>query len=159
MALNAVDEPIFIRLRRHEMVVVTMIEMSGIFIRGSTCTKRSDNLKSSIGVAEIGLTMLSCFEKGSPRSLANAQVILDDEVREPIVADMPRTMIKDAMAVPPLTPILDANISMKGYLVGVSKAASGSPRQNRTAISMPNPRKPFISMLASMDRGTLSEGF
>lgn len=103
--------------------------------------------------------MLSCFEKGSPRSLANAQVILDDEVREPIVADIPRTMTKDAMAVPPLTPIPDANISMKGYLVGVAKAASGSPRQNRTAISMPNPRKPFISMLASIDRGTLSEGF
>lgn len=103
--------------------------------------------------------MLSCFEKGSPRSLANAQVILDDEVREPIVAEMPRTMTKDAMAVPPLTPIPDANISMKGYLVGVPKAASGFPRQKRTAISMPNPREPFINILVSMERGTLSEGF
>lgn len=116
-------------------------------------------MRGSLSTAEIGLTMLSCFEKGSPRSLANAQVILDDEVREPIVADMPRTMTKDAMAVPPLTPIPDANISMKGYLVGVAKAASGSPRQKRTAISMPNPRKPFIIMLVSMERGTLSEGF
>ena len=39
MALNAVDEPILIRLIRHEMIVVTMIEMSGIFIRGSTCKR------------------------------------------------------------------------------------------------------------------------
>lgn len=39
MALNAVDEPILIRLIRHEMIVVTMIEMSGIFIRGSTCAR------------------------------------------------------------------------------------------------------------------------
>lgn len=107
----------------------------------------------------IGLTMLSCFQKGKPRSLANAQVILDEEVREPIDADMPSTMTKDAMAVPPLTPIPDANISMKGYLVGVAKAASGSPRQKRTAISMLNPRVPFIIMLVRMERGTFSEGF
>lgn len=103
--------------------------------------------------------MLSCFQNGNPRSLANAHVILDDEVREPIDADMPSTMTKDAIAVPPLTPIPDANISMKGYLVGVAKAASGSPRQNRTATSMLNPRVPFIIMLVSMERGTLSEGF
>lgn len=50
-------------------------------------------------------------------------------------------------------------ISIKGNPVGVVSALSRLPRQKRTAISMPRPRKPFIITDAHMLRGMMIAAF
>lgn len=50
-------------------------------------------------------------------------------------------------------------ISIKGNPVGVESALSRLPRQKRTAISMPRPRKPFMITDAHMLRGIMIAAF
>lgn len=77
-----------------------------------------------------------------------------------MVAHTPSAVTIAAIAVLPDTECVAwRNISINGYMVGVASAASMSPRQSRTAISIPNPKKAFSVMLVTMERGTLMEGF
>lgn len=111
------------------------------------------------GKIEI-VTFESCAHPGKPLSLANAHVMRELEARNPIVPQMPNATTIVVMAVaPPMVPTACWNISMKGYPVGVRRAASTSPRQKRTARSMPKPRKPFKAIPVIIDRGTFTEGF
>lgn len=104
--------------------------------------------------------MLSCLQNGSPRSRAKDHVIRDEDATNPMVAHTPSAVTIAAIAVLPDTECVAwTNISIKGYPVGVSSAASMSPTQNRTATSMPKPRKAFSVMLVTMERGTFMEGF
>ena len=48
---------------------------------------------------------------------------------------------------------------MKGNFVGVAKALSTLPIQNRTATSIPNPKLPFNNTLMHMLRGMTLEAF
>lgn len=49
--------------------------------------------------------------------------------------------------------------SMNGYSKDVANSVSRSPRQNRMAISAPNPTKPFRTMLNTIARGTTTAAF
>lgn len=160
-SLNAVEEAMMMRLRRHAITVVTATESRGIELRGSTCWLKSQNVSKKQKVGESGQgTLLSCFQNGSPWSRANDHVIREEDATKPMVAHTPSAVIIAAIAVLPVTEFVDwRNISIKGYPVGVWIASSMSPRQSRTAISMPNPRKAFSVMLVTMERGTLMEGF
>ena len=106
------------------------------------------------------VTLLSCFQNGSPRSRAKDQIIRDEDATNPMVAHTPNAVTIAAIAVLPDTDLVAwRNISIKGYPVGVVNAASMSPRQSKTAISIPKPKKAFRAMLVTMDRGTLTEAF
>lgn len=106
------------------------------------------------------VTLLRWRQNGRPRSRANDHVMRDDDATNPIVAHTPSAVTIEAMAVLPDTELVACrNISINGYPVGVADAASMSPRQNRTAISIPNPRNAFSDMLVTMERGTLMDGF
>lgn len=106
------------------------------------------------------VTMLSCLQNGSPRSRANDQIIREEDATNPMVAHTPNAVTIAAIAVLPDTDLVAwRKISIKGYPVGVAIASPMSPRQNRTAISIPKPKQAFSAMLVTMDRGTLTEAF
>lgn len=101
------------------------------------------------------LTRLRNPEKGRPWSRAKAHVILEPAARMEMQQKMVMTNINVVIPVaPPMEPVAWAKISMNGNLVGVLRASSMFPRQNRTATSMPNPRTPFNPMLTIRLLGT-----
>lgn len=109
----------------------------------------------------VGRTLQRYFDQGRPPSRANDQYILDDEATKAIVAQSPRTITTLTIA-----ELLEREsvawriIAMKGYWVGgVDVTLPTSPKQNRTAKSMPNPNEPLIKIPAIIDRGTFLAAF
>lgn len=78
------------------------------------------------------LTLLRYSENGRPLSRAKDQAILEDVATKPIVAQMLMiTMIETMIVVPQIELVAWANISIKGYLVGVFFSSSKRESQKR----------------------------
>jgi hypothetical protein len=80
----------------------------------------------------------------------------------PMVPQKERTMIMDVMPVaPPVEFVTCRKISMKGnpIVLAALNVFSGLPIQKIVAMSMPKPRVPLITTLATIERGTLIDGF
>ena len=77
----------------------------------------------------------------------------------PTVAQRARMVTTAAIvAAPPTEFVAERKTSMNGNPVFDWSAASISPRQNNSAMVMPNPRLPFMMMLNIIDRGITTEG-
>lgn len=63
------------------------------------------------------------------------------------------------VALPRKDPVPRRKMSMKGYPVGDSIAASRLPMLKSTAINIPKPSVPFKNRLHSIEAGTVFEGF
>ena len=88
-------------------------------------------------------------------SRANDHIILEAAARTAILQKMIKNNINVVIPVAaPLEPVAWAKISMNGNLVGEARASSMFPKQNRTARSIPSPRKPFTPMLMIRLLGT-----
>ncbi|CAF9925216.1 MAG: hypothetical protein ALECFALPRED_003092 [Alectoria fallacina] len=101
------------------------------------------------------------LENGSPRSLANDQVILDDDARVIVVAQMNmKTITAIIPEVPELESAACANTAMNGYWEGgVELLFSMFPRQKTIATSMPKPSAPLMSTLRIIERNTTMAAF
>lgn len=106
-------------------------------------------------------TLLRCSENGSPRSLANDQVMRDEDASEVVVAQTYMKIITATIPAPPeFEPTACANTAMNGYWVGgVELIVSRFPRQNIIATSMPKPSVPLMSTLKIIERGTRIAAF
>jgi len=103
----------------------------------------------------VKLTRLIYPLKGTPLSLANAQSRREAVAIVALEPAATRKRIKlDITVAPVLLFVAWAKISMKGYPVGVFRAASIFPRQNRSAIKSASPKMPLIIMVATIAQGT-----
>ena len=124
------------------------------------------------GSAVRGSTWASKRDPGSPFSLANAQAIREAVARYPtfemtMAATITDTCVRSIsegsevgiMRTPTITDVpallLAAfwNTAIKGKCVGVWVTAFSSPKQNKVAISIANPRTPLIPTDAIILRG------
>lgn len=94
---------------------------------------------------------------GRPLSRAKAHNILEAAARTAVEQKMVKNNINDVIPVAPPLPVAWAKISMNGNLVGVARASSIFPMQNRTARSIANPRVPFTTILTIRLLGTMVE--
>ena len=110
------------------------------------------------------LTSLILCQYGNPRSRAKDQNIREDDARRPTVDEIPSTRTMEAMIAVPGT---DFVASRKTWMNGkpndvcntVVGTSDGSPRQNKTAISIANPRAPFMPTLKRIARGMTTAAF
>jgi hypothetical protein len=99
--------------------------------------------------------LLIKLQPGTPLSRAKDQVIRDAEATTEMVAQIVKTVITADIAVAPaidLTPCW--KIAMNGNPVVVPRTVVKSPRQNRMAISIPNPSTPLRKILNIIALGT-----
>lgn len=82
-SLNAVEDPMLMRVRRQAMTTTTPTAIMGTWVRGST--------------------LLRIREKGVPRSRAKAQVMRDAEVMIPVAHAQVRMSTMAPMTVAPAT--------------------------------------------------------
>jgi hypothetical protein len=95
------------------------------------------------------------FEHGNPSSRAKAQVKRETEARELNIAIMPfQTMNEQRTTVAARDPVAPYAIWIIGYPVGVLRATSGSPRQNRSVIMNESDMAPLTARPSIIDIGT-----
>src|SRR4051812_17249662 len=95
---------------------------------------------------------------GTPLSLANDQRRREAVAITPQPDAVKRKRIKQDIAVAAAILLVAwAKISMNGNPVGVLRAASISPRQNRSAIKSANPKTPLTIIVAIIAHGTTVE--
>ena len=102
--------------------------------------------------------MLRYCQPGRPLSRANAQYKREEVATMLIVPQKVNTIRITTMVVAPGSdPTPARKISMNGYRVGDSRAASRFPRQKRRPTSIPRPRMPLTRTLVRIARGTVVE--
>ena len=116
ISLKATEEPMPIRARRAEIVVVVPTAVTGTEVRRFTW-RRSHSVYDLIKLSRIGfwgsqasepflLTSLIFCQNGSPRSRAKDQNIREDDARRPTVDEIPSTRTIDAMIAVPETDLV-----------------------------------------------------